>query len=93
MGVVAMVGPRLCRIGLLMESERHVYGPVVEWLVSQRCSDRFGVARSRFVLVTRCSVTVGKTSAMHADVQGVTRRGVLVWWRGGRCGDDERASP
>ena len=31
--VVAVVGLRLRRIGLLMGTERRVYGPVVAWLV------------------------------------------------------------
>ena len=55
--VVAVVGLRLRRIGLLMGSERCVYGPVVAWLVCRGCSAKFGVARSRFVLLTQHSVT------------------------------------
>ena len=48
--LVAVVGLRLRRIGLLMGSKCRVYGPV-------GCSAKFGVARSKFVLLMQCSVT------------------------------------
>ena len=43
--VVAVVGLRLRRIGLLVGLERRVYGPVVAWLVSWGCSGMFGKVR------------------------------------------------
>ena len=68
MDVVVVVGPRLRWVGLLMETERRVYGPVVEWLVSRGCSAKFGVARSSFVLLTRRSMTSAYTlSDFHAS--------------------------
>ena len=54
-GVVVFVGLRLRWIGLSMGTERRVYGLVVAWLVLgdvRGCSAKFGVARSRFVLLT-----------------------------------------
>ena len=59
--VVAVVGLRLRRIGLSMGTEGCVYGPVVAWLVLEDvrgCSAKFGVAISRFVLLTRRCVSV-----------------------------------
>ena len=43
-----------------MGSECCVYSPVVAWLVSWGCLAKFGVARSRFVVLMQCSVTHGK---------------------------------
>ena len=48
-----------------MGSERCVYGPVVAWLVSRGCSAKFGVARSKFALLMRRSVTEQMVSQDH----------------------------
>ena len=52
--VVVVLRPR--RIGLLVELIRRVYGPVVEWLVSE-CLVKFDVAGPRFVVPTQRSMT------------------------------------